>query len=96
MVIINIVFGVGLCELGTVGQHPIGSHGCIHENENMCRVIASRDRYPLRVKAPLFFVIHMCPTVKTCDSVGRLAKPVVRSQNSLPTKRHIILNINYH
>ena len=28
-----------------VGQCPIGSHGCIHENENMCQVIADRDRY---------------------------------------------------
>ena len=34
-------------EHGMVGQCPIRSHGCIHENENMCRVIASRDRYSI-------------------------------------------------
>ena len=33
--------------LNTVGQRPTGSYGCIHENEHMCQVIASRDRYPL-------------------------------------------------
>ena len=37
------MFDVCLGGLGTVGQHPTGSHGCIHENENMCQVIASRD-----------------------------------------------------
>ena len=31
--------------LSTVGQRPKWSHGCIHQNENMCQVIASRDRY---------------------------------------------------
>ena len=30
------------------------------------------------MKASLFFVIHMCPMVKARESVGRLAKPVVR------------------
>ena len=45
--------------LGTVRRHPIESHGCIHENENMCQVIASRDRYPPRVKDPIFMVIHI-------------------------------------
>ena len=34
--------------LGTVGQCPTGSQGFIHENENMCQVIASMDKYPLR------------------------------------------------
>ena len=29
------------------------------------------------MKAPLFFVIHMCPTVKARESVGRLAKLAV-------------------
>ena len=42
-------YGSTLCSvfdggLGTVKQRPIESHGCIHENENMCRVIASRDK----------------------------------------------------
>ena len=30
------------------------------------------------VKAPLFFVIHMCQIVKARESVGRLVKPAVR------------------
>ena len=30
------------------------------------------------MKTPLVLVIHMCPTVKACESVGRLAKPAVR------------------
>ena len=29
-----------------MGQCLTGSHGCIHENENMCRVIASRCDVP--------------------------------------------------
>ena len=33
---------------------------------------------PPRVKALLFLVIHMCPTVKACESVGRFAKPAMR------------------
>ena len=48
------------------------------------------------MKAPLFFVIHMCPTVKARESVERLAKPAVRPGNSLPKKRHMVLNINDH
>ena len=40
----------------------------------MCRVIVSRDEYPPQVKDLLFFVIHMCPTVKARESVGRRAK----------------------
>ena len=48
------------------------------------------------MKSPLFFVIHMCPNVKAHESVGRLAKPAVSLGNSLPTKRHMILNINDH
>ena len=47
MVIINTVFGNWLSGLGIVGQCPTELHGCIYENENMCRVIASRYRYPL-------------------------------------------------
>ena len=38
--------------LGMVGQRPIGSHGFIHENENMCRVTANRDRYPVGCVTP--------------------------------------------
>ena len=30
------------------------------------------------MKAPLFFVIHMCSMVKALESVGRLAKLAVR------------------
>ena len=32
-----------------MGRHPIELHGCIHENENenMCRVVVSRDRHPI-------------------------------------------------
>ena len=59
MVIINTTFGVLLSGLSTVGQRPTGSYGCIHENENMCRVIASRDRYPLRWK-PRYFWLYIC------------------------------------
>ena len=45
----------------------------------MHRVTTNRDRYPLGVmKTPLVLVIHMCPTVKARESVGRLAKLVVR------------------
>ena len=43
----------------------------------MCRVIASRDGYPPRVKAPLFLFIQMFPMVKARESVGRCAKPTV-------------------
>ena len=41
---LRLVFDGGL---GIVGRRPTESHDCIHENENMCRVKASRDRYPL-------------------------------------------------
>ena len=50
-----------------MGQRLTGSHGSIHENENMCRVIASRDRYSHRVKVSLFIVIHMCPDEYTIE-----------------------------
>ena len=33
--------------IDTIGRRPTESHDCIHGNENMCQVIASRDRYPL-------------------------------------------------
>ena len=47
-----------------VGQRLTGSHSCIHENENMCRVIASRDRYPSG-ESPVIF----CYTyVSKCES----------------------------
>ena len=39
------------------------------------------------MKAPLFFVIHMCPTVKARESVGRLAKPAVRPQKFATHKK---------
>ena len=59
-------------------QRPTGFHSCIHENENMCRVIARRGRYPPRVKALVFLVIHMCQTVKARESVGKRTKPAVK------------------
>ena len=46
------------------------------KNENMCRVLTSRDRHPPQVKASLVLVIHI--TVKSCESVRRLAKPAMR------------------
>ena len=70
-----------------VGQRSTGSHGCIHENENMYRVIETRDRYPHQVKAPLFFVIHMCPMVKSRERVGRLTKPAVRPRKFATHKK---------
>ena len=48
------------------------------------------------MKASAFLVIHMCLKVKARESVGRCAKPEVNPENSLPTKRHMILNINDH
>ena len=57
----------------------------------MCRVIASRDRYPPRVKDLVFFVIHMCPMVKARKNVGRHAKPMVRPRKFANHKRHMIL-----
>ena len=41
---LRLVFDGGL---GTIGRRPTESHDCIHGNENMCRVIASKDRHPL-------------------------------------------------
>ena len=73
--------------LGRLGQHPTESHGCIHENENMCRGIARRDRYPPRVKAPMFLVIHMCPTVRAQESVGRRVKPAMRPRKFATHKK---------
>ena len=58
-------------------QRQTRLHGCIHENENMCRVIVSRDRYPLRSK-PHYFLLYMCLTMKARESVRRLAKVAVR------------------
>ena len=57
----------------------------------MCRVIASRDRYPPQVKDLVFLVIHMCPMVKARESVGRCAKPTVRPRKFATHKRHMIL-----
>ena len=57
----------------------------------MCRVIASRDRYPSQVKDLVFLVIHMCPTVKACESVGRRVKLAMRPQKLATHKRHMIL-----
>ena len=73
--------------LGTLGQHPTESYNCIHENENMCHGMASRDRYPPQVKASVFLVIHMCPTMKACESVGRHAKPTVRPRKFATHKK---------
>ena len=33
--------------LGTVGRCPTESHDCITQKKNLCRVVASKDRYPL-------------------------------------------------
>ena len=41
---------------------------------------------PPWVKALLYLVIHMCPMVKVRESVGRLAKPVVRPQKFVTHK----------
>ena len=57
----------------------------------MCWVIAIRDRYPLQVKGLIFFVIHMCPTVKAHESVGRHEKVAVRHRKFATQKRHMIL-----
>ena len=43
------------------------------------------------MKAPVFLVIHMYPTVKAHGSVGRHAKPVVRPRKFATHKRHMIL-----
>ena len=42
---------------------------------------------PPRVKALLFLVIHMYPTMKAHESVGKLAKPVVRPQKFATHKK---------
>ena len=39
------------------------------------------------MKAPLFFVIHMCLMVKARESVGRLAKPIVRPRKFATHKK---------
>ena len=44
------------------------------------RITVSRDRYPHRVKNPIFLVRHMYPTMKVCESVRRRVKPAVRPQ----------------
>ena len=44
------------------------------------------------MKAPVFLVIHMCQTVKSCESVGRHTKPTVRIQKFVyPQKTHVLL-----
>ena len=57
----------------------------------MCRVIASKDRYPPQVKDLVFLVIHMCLMVKARESVGSRAKPVVKPRKFATHKRHMIL-----
>ena len=37
-----------------MGQRPIGSQCSIHENENMCRVLASKDRVSLGESSVIF------------------------------------------
>ena len=37
-----------------MGQRLTGLHGCVHENENMCWVLASKDRHPLG-ESPVIF-----------------------------------------
>ena len=39
------------------------------------------------MKAPLFLVIHMCPTVKARESVRRLAKSAVRPRKFATHKK---------
>ena len=41
-------------------------------------VTTSRDRYPHRVKNPIFLVRHMYPTMKVRESIRRRVKPAVR------------------
>ena len=60
------------------------------KHENMCQVVSSRDRR--RVKALVFFFIHMYPTVKARESVGRRAKHTVRPRKfAYPQKTHVLL-----
>ena len=61
------------------------------ENENMCRVIASRDRYPPQVKNLVFLVMHMFPTMKASESVGRHTKLAGRPRKFAAHKRHMAL-----
>ena len=58
----------------------------------MCRVITSRDRYPPRVKAPIFLFIHMCLMVKARESVGRHVKPTVRPRKFATRKDTCFVN----
>ena len=58
----------------------------------MCQVIASRDGYPPRVKAPIFFFIQMCPTVKALERVGRRAKPTVGPRKFAARKDTCFIN----
>ena len=45
----------------------------------MCALgIERRDRYPPRVKNPVFLVRLMYPAMKVYESVGKRAKPAVR------------------
>ena len=48
--------------------------------------IASRNRFPPQEKNPVFLVRHMYPTMKVCESVGRLAKPAVRPRKFVTHK----------
>ena len=77
--------------LGTIGRCSIESHVCIRW-KNLGWVVASRDRLPPWVKDLIFWVIHMCPTVKARESVGMHAKPMVRPQKfAYPQKTHVLL-----
>ena len=42
------------------------------------------------MKDLIFFVIHMCPTVKARISVGRRVKPAMRPKKFATHKRHMI------
>ena len=59
-----------------VGQSPTGSHGCIHENENTCRVIANRDDTPLGESLVIFCYTYVSngenplKCRKTCETCG--------------------------
>ena len=65
------------------------SHDSIKKEGNekyVCWVIASRDRYPPRVKNPVFLVRHMYPAMKVHESVERPMKPVVRPRKFVTHK----------
>ena len=92
----SVWYGSTLClafegGLGTIRRVQQSLTVAYMESENMCRVIASRDRYSPRGKAPVFLVIHMCLMVKAHESVGRGAKPAVRPQKFANHKKHMIL-----